>query len=67
MSNGSRSGRSLSLSLVLLAEILGIAGLASAQEEQASVREAWSTSKISGSPDPAPPYRAELAFPNLKF
>jgi putative heme-binding domain-containing protein len=67
MSNGSRSGRSLFLSFVLLAEIVGIAGLASAQEEQASVREAWSTSKISGSPDPAPPYRAELAFPNLKF
>lgn len=67
MSNGSRSGRSLFQSLVLFAEILWIAGFAFAQEQPVSVREAWSSSKISGSPDPAPPYRAELAFPNLKF
>lgn len=67
MSNGSRSGRLWFLPLVLFAESVVIAGLASAQEDQAAVRESWSTSRISGSPDPAPPYRAEPAFPNLKF
>lgn len=30
-------------------------------------REAWTASRISGSPDPAPPYRVEAAFPKLKF
>jgi putative heme-binding domain-containing protein len=30
-------------------------------------REAWTSSRIKGSPDPAPPYRVEPAFPALKF
>lgn len=30
-------------------------------------REAWASSRIKGSPDPAPPYRVEPAFPALKF
>ncbi len=30
-------------------------------------RQPWSTSRIAGSPDPPPPYRVELAFPELKF
>ena len=67
MSNDSRNGRMLFLPLVILATLVAIAVPASAQEEKTAVREAWSTSKISGSPDPAPPYRTELAFPNLKF
>lgn len=67
MSNGSRSRRLLFLPLMLLVEFVLIAGLASAQEKQVAVRDAWSTSKVSDSPDPAPPYRTELAFPNLKF
>ena len=67
MSNDCRNGRMLSLPLVILAALVAIAVPASAQEEKTEVREAWSTSKISGSPDPSPPYRTELAFPNLKF
>lgn len=67
MSNDSRNGRMLSLPLVILAALVAIAVPASAQEEKTEVRDAWSASKISGSPDPAPPYRTELAFPNLKF
>ncbi len=30
-------------------------------------REAWKTSKISGTPEPPPPYRAYKAFPHLSF
>lgn len=44
-----------------------MAGKIPAHEEKVAVRESWSTSNISGSPDPAPPYRTELAFPNLTF
>ena len=44
-----------------------------AQEESAATpqpsthREPWTATRIVGSPDPAPPYRVELAFPALKF
>ena len=30
-------------------------------------RVPWTTSKVNGSPEPPPPYRAENAFPKLKF
>src|SRR5439155_13903670 len=30
-------------------------------------RVPWTTSKITGSPEPPPPYRSETAFPKLKF
>ena len=30
-------------------------------------RELWTTSKVVGSPDPAPPYRLEKVFPDLTF
>jgi uncharacterized repeat protein (TIGR03806 family) len=32
-----------------------------------ATRDAWTSSRVSGSPDPAPPYRVEPAFPRLKF
>lgn len=38
-----------------------------ASEQTAKKREAWTTSRVSGSPDPAPPYRVEPAFPSLRF
>ncbi|HXD85759.1 MAG TPA: PQQ-dependent sugar dehydrogenase [Urbifossiella sp.] len=31
------------------------------------VRKQWTTSKITGSPEPPPPYKAARAFPNVKF
>jgi len=40
---------------------------APATTPQATSRAPWTDSKINGSPDPAPPYRVELAFPALKF
>jgi len=39
------------------------AKLANAEEQ----RTAWATSQFAGTPDPSPPYRVELAFPNLTF
>src|SRR4051812_34339892 len=30
-------------------------------------REAWTTSRVVGSPDPPPPYRLQKVFPDLKF
>ncbi len=32
-----------------------------------TARVPWTTSRVVGSPDPAPPYRVEPAFPKLKF
>lgn len=33
----------------------------------AAVRKPWTTSKVVGSPDPPPPFKAVRAFPNVKF
>lgn len=33
----------------------------------AAERPAWTTSRLAGSPDPAPPYRVQPAFPQLTF
>jgi putative heme-binding domain-containing protein len=33
----------------------------------AAERQPWTTSRITGSPDPPPPYKVVRAFPNLKF
>ena len=33
----------------------------------AEVRKPWTTSKVVGSPDPPPPYKAVRVFPNVKF
>jgi uncharacterized repeat protein (TIGR03806 family) len=33
----------------------------------ADAQTRWTTSKISGTPDPAPPYKVELAFPKIKL
>jgi hypothetical protein len=30
-------------------------------------RPAWTTSRVTGAPDPPPPYKVVRAFPNLKF
>ncbi len=47
----------------------GAVATRSAAEEPSAPRkrEAWTTSRLAGSPDPPPPYRVEAAFPQLKF
>ena len=44
---------------------------ANAEEPQADAtipqRPAWKTSRVTGSPDPAPPYKTELVYPGLTF
>ena len=48
---------------VLLPVMWGvISGVGLAQQ-----RPLWTTSRIAGSPDPQPPYRTRVAFPELKF
>lgn len=42
-------------------------GAVRAEETIAAPREAWTGSHLAGTPDPAPPYRIEPAFPHLKF
>ncbi len=56
-------------SILLVAMWLSIAIPQSASGEDAAIakRDAWTTSKISGSPEPPLPYRVELAFQELKF
>jgi putative heme-binding domain-containing protein len=38
-----------------------------AAEPAASMRTAWTTSRVVGSPDPPPPFKVVRAFPHLKF
>ncbi len=38
-----------------------------ASTRAAAERPEWTTSRLNGSPDPAPPYRVEPAFPHLMF
>ncbi len=52
--------------------VVGFAGLIgpitlSAAEPSVTKRDAWTNSRVIGSPDPAPPFRVEPAFPKLKF
>jgi putative heme-binding domain-containing protein len=50
------------LVLVLLAGVC-----AEAQESKPGDRAIWTTSRLTGSPEPPPPLRAERAFPRLTF
>ena len=36
-------------------------------DDNVTQRPAWTASRVSGTPDPAPPYRVELAYPKLTF
>ena len=53
----------MSKRIVVLA---GLACLLSIRSDGAE-RPAWTNSRFAGTPDPAPPYRVELAFPEIKF
>ena len=58
------------ITIAFLAAILiamAIPRPASGDELPVTKRDAWETSKITGSPEPPLPYRVELAFPELKF
>jgi putative heme-binding domain-containing protein len=57
---------SLALRLALLFVFL-LAGFARAKEPGRPQRERWTTSRITGSPDPPPPFKVVRAFPKLKF
>ncbi|HVE42503.1 MAG TPA: PQQ-dependent sugar dehydrogenase [Planctomycetota bacterium] len=47
--------------------LLAILLLAAAQDGAPADRVPWTTSRLTGSPEPPPPLRSELAFPKLKF
>ena len=56
--------------IALLATILAVMAIprpAAGDESPATKREAWATSKITGSPEPPLPFRVEPAFTELKF
>lgn len=60
--------RQLGLVGVFLISAVGVATLAQAPEaKEKKVRQAWTTSRVVGSPDPPHPYRAERVFPKLNF
>src|SRR5215831_11492211 len=52
--------------LVLFAAA-GLSGCQAAVEPAEPSRVPWTTSHVVGQPDPPPPYKCALAFPNLKF
>ncbi len=58
------TGRDLRLAAAAVALLLA-AGFAA--EPAKAVRVPWMTSRVTGSPDPPPPFRVVRAFPNLKF
>lgn len=55
--------------LALLAFAAAAAGWSSAQPvtPPAAARKAWTTSRVVGSPDPPPPFKAVRAFPKVTF
>jgi len=42
-------------------------GKPEAKPKESAQRKLWTTSRVVGSPDPAPPYQLRRVFPNLKF
>jgi putative heme-binding domain-containing protein len=62
----SRSFVAVAVSWVMLA-LVGPFLAASAAENDAAKRAPWTTSRITGSPEPPLPYTTERAFPTLKF
>ena len=54
--------------VIVLLAVLGLSALsAAAQDEGRLERVPWTTSRITGSPEPPPPFRTERAFPHLEF
>lgn len=60
--------------ILLVASVIQPFGVYDVKADEAQVatavsskRDSWTASKFAGSPDPPPPYRVELAFPDLKF
>ncbi|MBM3736298.1 MAG: hypothetical protein FJW39_10980 [Acidobacteria bacterium] len=49
------------------ASLLALFALAAQAEPGLTSRVPWTTSKVTGSPEPPSPYQVELAFPSLKF
>src|SRR5439155_21060249 len=47
--------------------VLALPLLGFAADPAKSVRTPWTTSRVTGSPDPPPPFKVVRAFPNLKF
>lgn len=47
--------------------VLGLSVLAGAQDPQPRERVPWTSSRLTGSPEPPPPLRAARAFPKLTF
>src|SRR5262245_14999898 len=58
-----------SFGLLALASVSILASWArrDAQAGPTETRKAWTTSKVTGSPEPPHPYRVVAAFPKLKF
>ncbi len=57
----------LSVTVVLTVPLLAILWANDSPKPEPGKRIPWTTSRVVGSPDPAPPYRAVNAFPNIKF
>src|SRR4051794_6707559 len=53
------------IALRIILTIVLVAGIAAWLHT--AERPAWTTSRVVGSPEPPPPYRAAVAFPKLKF
>ena len=67
MMNGHLHRISSTFTLVCLLSLTSLLPAADESKPGLEARIPWSTSRVSGSPDPALPYITELAFPALKF
>ncbi|HVR85615.1 MAG TPA: hypothetical protein VMU54_14960, partial [Planctomycetota bacterium] len=49
----------------VLATLMVLAGFSACSIPQVPERQAWTTSRVTGSPEPPPPFRTERVFPKL--
>jgi putative heme-binding domain-containing protein len=52
---------------IVLIALATVVGCQSSDQRAKSARVPWTTSHVVGQPDPPPPYKCAVAFPNLKF
>lgn len=57
----------LLLGFAAFARLMSLGELAGVQAAETAGREAWTSSRIVGSPEPPAPYRVERRFPKLEF
>ena len=67
MSNARPAGIRRSIAMASMAVSAIVMGTADGRAETPTPRSPWTASRMTGTPEPPPPYTVEPAFPRLKF